>query len=271
VRRPLIEEYPALVGLRVLTAPNPGLFTLTGTRVHLVGRRQVAIIDPGPDDPGHLDRLARLVEDADSVRILLTHHHADHAEGVQGLSARLGDLTRTEDPSAVIQGTPIMGAEVDSSIRFEEVQTDAGTLTVIPAPGHAEDHVIFHWAERSAVFVGDIVLGQGDTTWLGEYRDCVQDYLGSLDRIQGLGARYLLSAHGDLIDDPTTTIERFRAHRLGRVEEVRAARATYPDATVLELTRQIYGSLPPGLHRAAIQGVTAMIAFLDGPEAPLLE
>jgi glyoxylase-like metal-dependent hydrolase (beta-lactamase superfamily II) len=241
---PLIEEYADLPGLRVLTAPNPGLFTLDGTRVHVLGLREVVIIDPGPDDPNHLDRLADLVSGAGSVRIALTHHHADHSAGVDGLLDRLGE-------SATVDGGS------------ESMRCDAGALIAVPTPGHSADHTVFHWPEADAVLVGDVILGSGDTTWLGEYRGCVRDYFDSLDTIERLGAARLLSAHGPRIDDPVAAIQRFRAHRLGRIDQVREALALHPAASAVDLTDRIYGALPSSLQSAAAKGVDAMMAFLE--------
>ena len=236
-----IESDPRLPGLRVLLAPNPGPFTGTGTRVHIVGARDPAIIDPGPDHEGHLDLLADEVADADRVQVLLTHNHPDHADGVDGLMRRLGER-------GVIAETAV---------------TDAGDLLPVPTPGHSLDHVVFRWSEADAVFVGDHVLGLGDTTWVGAYRECVADYLESLDVLEEMGARYLVPAHGPVIDDPEGLVARYRHHRMDRIAQVREARGEHPDASGQELADAIYGPLPAALTRAAVQGVDAMLVWLE--------
>ncbi len=236
--------------VRSILAPNPGPITLTGTRSHVVGDTVAAIIDPGPGIPSHLDRLAEAVAGARKVVILLTHAHPDHAAGAPALAAATG---------ARILGPGGEDAITDGQ-RFE---TSAGTLAALSTPGHAHLHFCFHLEAARAVFVGDLVLGEGDTTWVGEYPGAVADYLDSLDRLDLLRPRILHTAHGPDITDPATAIARFRNHRLARIDRVRRVLADgVTDGS--EVVARVYGPLTAQVQAMALASVTAIMDYLHG-------
>jgi hydroxyacylglutathione hydrolase len=255
-------------------AGNAGPFTLEGTRSHIVGRRRVAIVDPGPASDAHVDALAAAVADAEQVVLLVTHAHVDHTGAAAALAARLRPRLRA----------PVMGAwEADEGegegpaagpppeLDFrpladgDSIATDAGELIAVSTPGHARPHFAFHWPDQAAVFVGDLVLGSGDTTWVGSYTGCVSDYLASLTRIEWLRPLLLLPAHGPPIDDPAERLERFRAHRLARIAQVERALTAWPDATTDQLLRIVYsGMVPEALLPAARASLEALIEHVRG-------
>lgn len=199
-------------GPRVFAADNAGPFTLDGTRTFIVGSSAVAILDPGPDAQPHLDRLVRAVATADTGTILLTHLHADHSAGAATLSGRTGFPIAGPGRS--------LGQEVKPGDRIE---TDAGALEAIPTPGHSRDHLAYLLHRDRSLFVGDLVLGKGTTTWVGGYGGCVADYLASLDRIEALEPSRLLPAHGPPLESPREAIRAFREHRLKRIGQVERA------------------------------------------------
>jgi glyoxylase-like metal-dependent hydrolase (beta-lactamase superfamily II) len=255
-------------GLRWVDAGNAGPFTLEGTRSHIVGRRRVAVVDPGPAAPPHEDALAAAVANADEVVILVTHGHPDHSGAAATLAARLGA------PALGAWGVEPRGAEAEveagagppRGLRFrsladgERIATDAGDLIALRTPGHAREHLAFHWPDEGAVFVGDLVLGSGHTTWVGGYPGCVSDYLGSLARVEGLAPRLLLPAHGPPVTDPLAHLERYRVHRLARIAQVERALAAWPDASLDQLLQIVYGhAVPSALLSAARASLTALI------------
>ncbi len=220
-----------------------------------MGRRSVAIIDPGPDVDDHVRALVSAVQDADEVGILLTHGHADHA----GSAARLaGELDApVHGPEGVTPVTRVLGDG-------DEVVTDDGTLVAIHTPGHTREHLAFHWPERSAVFVGDPLLGRGDTTWVAEYPGCVADYFESLERVAALDTAVLYPTHGPPLDDPAEALRRFGDHRRARIEEVREARAAHPDADADALVDVVYGdTVPRAMRGAARKSLEAVLHHLD--------
>lgn len=237
---------------RCIVADNPGPFTLDGTRTYLVGHRRVAIIDPGPDVESHVRAVVHAVAEAEDVRVLLTHGHADHVGAAEAVAGAVG---------AEILGVGIPAARALGD--RETVETDQGRLVSIDTPGHSREHVAFHWLEADAGFPGDLVLGRGETTWVGEYEGCVADYLDSLERLRALRCSVLYPAHGPPVEDPDRTLNAFEAHRRERVRQVQEALAARPEATTDELVAKVYGTtIPEGLEAAAERSVEALRDFL---------
>lgn len=226
----------------------------------MVGRDPVAVIDPGPDDSNHVAALAAAVKGARRATILLTHGHDDHSAGAVALAR----LTGAE--LALLSSTDSGGA---MRVRDGQVfDTSAGSLVAVSTPGHARRHYCYHLPEHDAVFTGDLVLGQGDTTWIGEYAGGVADYLASLDRLDSLDARVLYPGHGNPLTDPAETLSRFRRHRLSRIAEVRQALADGVPGNARAIVRQIYGALPPWVFEMAVEGVEGMLEYLSAAEPP---
>ena len=216
-----------------------------------MGERVVAIVDPGPAIEGHLAALAAAVESADSVVVLVTHGHGDHAACAGDLAGRLG---------AEAWG-PDAGRDLGDGQVFA---TDRGPLVAISTPGHSRRHFCYHLPGHGAVFTGDLILGEGDTTWVGEYPGGVAEYLASLDRVEALKPRILYPGHGDPLRDPAEAIGRFRRHRLSRIDQVRRAIAETGSGDARTLTRHVYGALPPDLFEMAASGVEAILDYLSG-------
>ena len=205
----------------------------------------MAVIDPGPDMEAHVRTLSAALESAKEVQVLLTHRHGDHAGAVPGL------LETT-------------GASLKELKEGDRVSTDEGDLVVLEIPGHSQDHLAFHWVDAGALFVGDLLLGRGNTTWIGEYLGCIGDYLESLEKIRVLGAETLYPGHGPPITSPEKTLDRFRRHRLERLEEVRRAREEDPRGSPGDLAQAIYrGEIPEKLKTAARASVEAALYHLD--------
>jgi glyoxylase-like metal-dependent hydrolase (beta-lactamase superfamily II) len=145
----------------------------------------------------------------------------------------------------------------------ERIPTDQGELVTVVTPGHTRDHLAFYWPRAKALFAGDLILGRGDTTWLGEYPGCVSDYLASLDRAQELDPEVIYPAHGPPIWNPREVLGSFRDHRLDRLKQVGRIRSENPDASIEELVSAVYGSkLSPRLVRAAASSIDVMLHHL---------
>jgi glyoxylase-like metal-dependent hydrolase (beta-lactamase superfamily II) len=259
-------------GLRWVDAGNAGPFTLEGTRSHIIGRRRVAVVDPGPASDAHVRAVAAAVRDADEVVILLTHGHADHTGAAAPLAALLGAPVRGAWGREAGEGEgaaagPPPGLDFRALADGERIGTDADDLVAVATPGHVREHLAFHWPGERAVFVGDLILGSGDTTWVGSYPGCVADYLTSLARIDALAPRLLLPAHGPPISDPSARVERFRAHRRARIAQVERALAAAPDASLDRVFEIVYGgSVPTALIPAARASLEALVEYVRTPE-----
>lgn len=234
--------------IRIFVAPNPGLFTLDGTCTYVVGRERVAVVDPGPDLPAHLEVVAGAVAGAGSVRLLVTHGHGDHSGGVAGLSSRLGGAA-VLGPGKLREG--------------ERVSTDAGDLVTLATPGHTRDHLTYHWPSARAAFVGDLLLGRGNTTWVAGYRGCVADYLRSLNVVAALDLEVIYPGHGPPLDNPAEALDLFRSHREDRIDQVIRAREELPGATAEGLVDAVYGqTVPSSMARPAAESIRAILDHL---------
>lgn len=243
-------------------ADNPGPFTLDGTRSWIVGRRRPAVIDPGPRDRDHVARLADAVawmEPEGPVRLLLTHGHGDHAGATESLELTL------EARGLAVEVRGVGSDRARSLAEGEAVETDAGALVALETPGHTCRHLAFHLPEAGVVFVGDLLLGEGHTTWVAEYPGCVADYLDSLERLRSLEADVLIPTHGPPLDDPLEALGRFEAHRRQRIAQVERVLEEAPGADTAEILERVYGDeVPPGLREAALRSVEALVHHVRG-------
>ena len=218
------------------------------------------MIDPGPDVETHIRAVAAAVQDADSVTILLTHRHEDHAGAASELAERTG--AKIFGPEGVQRVDTIMEAG-------DIVSTDQGDLMAIHTPGHTPEHLSFIWSDRKAIFVGDLLIGAGDTTWVAEYPGCVADYLRSLDRVRVLAPAVLYPAHGAPLENPKEAIERFASHRRRRIEQVRQAMSNHPEVGIEGWVDAVYGvGLPDALRGAALRSVSALVDYVSNGHNP---
>jgi len=250
--------------LRWALAPNPSPMTLDGTRTFVVGWREPIVIDPGPAIPSHLDAILTLLAGATPSAIVLTHAHADHAGGAADLRAATG--------------APVwLGAEAEGRLPIsidrwardgDVLDCDAGRVRIVATPGHAPEHLCVHWEggaapPAGALFVGDLMMGIGDTTLVAPPDGNLAEYLRSLDRVESLEASLLLPAHGPPIEDPAEAIGRYREHRRQRVAQVREAIARTGTRDPDALVELVYGdALHPALRSAATGSVRAIIQYL---------
>lgn len=242
----------------MLRAGNAGPFTLDGTRTHLVGTRELAIIDPGPDVEDHVRALVVEAAGAETVRVLLTHHHPDHAASARAVAERL---------DAEVLGPAMPGVVDRALLDGDQASTDAGPLVAVHTPGHTADHLCYFQPATGALFAGDVVLGQGDTTWVAEYPGCVADYFRSLARLRELPLGTIYSAHGPPLEDPVEALDRFERHKRARVRQVEEALSAMPDGDLDDLLALVYGdTVPSGLAGAAARSVAALVDYVRGDQ-----
>ncbi|WP_282602063.1 MBL fold metallo-hydrolase [Paracoccus sp. PARArs4] len=265
-------DQPVKEPLRIL-APNPSPLTGPGTTTFLIGRDHVAVIDPGPDDPDHIEAVARAGRDRIG-HILVTHAHRDHSAGAARLARLTGAEvlafgTATEGRSPVMQRLAatglLSGGEgldeefvPDRRLRDgEQVSTPDWTLTALHMPGHAAGHLCFAWGDT--VFCGDLVMGWSSTLISPPDGD-LGDYFRSLDRLGQMGARRLLPTHGDAIEAPAPRLAELARHRRLRSRQIIAALREGGDSAE-GLARRIY-DIPDHLLPAAERNVLAHLIAL---------
>ncbi|TMK85922.1 MAG: MBL fold metallo-hydrolase [Actinobacteria bacterium] len=240
-------------GIVCVRAPNPGPFTLEGTNTWVVGTGPTLVIDPGPDDPGHIDAVGRAASPIEAI--LLTHHHADHRAGAALLAARAG--------APVHAAAPRQG---ENSLLPGHAFTAGGVrLEVVGAPGHSKDHVVFFDPASGSLFTGDAVLGRG-TSVIDPPDGDLRDYLDSLDRMRALGARTIFPGHGPVVPDADGKLREYIEHRRFRERQILAGLERGP-RTPDDLVPLIYGDYPGGLHQAAARSVLAHLIKLEADGA----
>jgi glyoxylase-like metal-dependent hydrolase (beta-lactamase superfamily II) len=243
--------------VRRIVAPNPSLMTGSGTNTYLVGIDEVAVIDPGPDDPGHIEAIigASMLE---RVRwVLVTHYHPDHSAGVPRLARETG-------AQVVALGPPkSAGAGWSPDRRATDGEVIEGTewgLEVLHTPGHASDHVCFFLEEERVLFTGDTVLS-GTTSVIAPPDGDMTAYLSSLERLRKRRLSRICPGHGDVIDDPKGVLAQYIQHRLEREAQILDALREGP-SRIPDLVTRIYAEVPEALHEWAARSVHAHLLKL---------
>ena len=246
---------------RCVLAPNPSLMTLDGTNTWLIaepGAEPVIVLDPGPDDAGHLDRVRATAAEAGQriEKIVLTHGHPDHSAGARRLAELTGAPVLAVDPEYRLGAGAGLGP--GACVRAGRCE-----LRVIETPGHTSDSVCLLLEADGAVLTGDTVLGRGTTVIAGDGN--LGDYLRSLDRLRALaddlGLQALLPGHGPLLAQPAPTLDYYIAHRAERLAAVEAALGA-GCRTVTDIVQRVYVDVNRALWPFAEWSVRAQLAYL---------
>ncbi len=272
--------------VRRIVAPNPSPLTQQGTNSYIVGRGEVAIIDPGPAIEAHLRALLAALGGERVAAILVTHPHLDHSGLAPALASATGAPvlaagTSTEGRSAMMEslassGLAGGGEGLDLAFRPDRRLTDGETvegpgwqIEAIATPGHLGTHLAFALGDK--IFSGDHVMGWS-TTIVSPPDGDMGAYMASLDRLAGRPARLYLPGHGPAIDDPAARLSELARHRRTREAAILAELGGEPRVPA-DLTRAVYTDTPPALLPAAERNVLAHLIDLaergfaraDGP------
>jgi glyoxylase-like metal-dependent hydrolase (beta-lactamase superfamily II) len=254
--------------IRRVIANNPGPFTFLGTGTYIVGHGEVAVIDPGPDLPEHLDAILRATKGERISTILVTHNHADHSPLADPLARISG---------AVTYGCPLTSRPVQAAVKMEadhdvgfvaQVTTCGGgeiagpgwTFEAIPTPGHTSNHVCYALKEENALFSGDHIMGWSTTVVTPPDGDMGQ-YLDSVRLIRRYGFATIWPTHGPPIREVDPFLAAYEAHRLDRERQVLEQLAKGP-ARVGEMVPVVYAAVDKRLYPAAAQSMLAHLIQL---------
>ncbi len=271
------------VDLRCILAPNPSPMTGRGTNSYLLGQTELALIDPGPNDPAHLDAILAAVGPGQKItHILVTHAHRDHSGLAPGLARATGapvlafgpaDAGRSLRMQALAQNeVPIGGEGVDHAFQPDRTLADGDEIsgagwrmTALHTPGHFGNHLCLVWQDQ--VFCGDHVMGWSSSVIAPPDGD-MGAYLTSLDRLAALQAATLWPGHGDAVKNPAERIAELTSHRRARGTAILAQLQNGP-ADASGLAQAIYHDTPASLMRAAAMNVFAHL--IDFTERNLAE
>jgi len=258
---------PVSPGIRRIVAENPGPFTFYGTGTYVVGRGEVAVIDPGPAMPEHVAALLSQLGGETITHILITHTHIDHSPAAAALKAATGAATYGFGPHGKVGDTGESGADLEfrPDRRLADGDSLGGAtwrLEAVHTPGHASNHLCFAFPAERALFSGDHVMGWSTTVVTPPDGDMAA-YMRSLERLGARKDAIFWPTHGAPIRDPAAHLEELIAHRRARRAAVLAAVGERP-STPPEIVPGIYKDLDPRLVGAAAQSVLAHLIELEG-------
>jgi glyoxylase-like metal-dependent hydrolase (beta-lactamase superfamily II) len=265
-------------GIRRIVCANPGPFTFRGTNTYLIGRGEVAVLDPGPADSTHLAAILRATAGERITRILVSHTHRDHSPGAAALVAATGAATFGHGPHVT---PPEAGGEGgDHAFRPDialpdgaMVESDDWRVTALHTPGHCANHLCFALENAAApgiLFSADHVMSWS-TTVVSPPDGDMAAYMASLAGIAAREDRLYLPGHGPPLPDPAPFVAALAAHRREREAKVFHALRDARRATAADLVPPVYGpELNPKLVPAAARSLLAHLIKLaaEGAAAP---
>lgn len=253
-------------GIARVLAHNPSAFTYYGTQTYLVGIQELAVVDPGPDLPEHVEALEEAIGDRHVTAIMCTHTHRDHSPAARTLAKRTGAPIIGCAPLALKTVGPRADASFDGDYAPNRVLEDGETLKIgdehiiaVSTPGHTSNHLCF--AYRGALFSGDHVMAWSTTVVVPPDGDMAA-YMRSLDKLRQRDDRIYYPAHGPAVEKPGQYVRHLVGHRLQREKQILKLIAERP-RPVPDIVGDAYPGLDPRLVTAAGGSVLAHLLDLE--------
>ena len=253
-------------GIARVLAHNPSAFTYYGTQSYLIGTHEVAVVDPGPDLPEHVDALVEAIGGRKVAAIMCTHTHRDHSPASRPLAERTGAPISGCAPLALETVGPRADAAFDGDYVPDEVLGDGQTLeldgeqvTVVATPGHTSNHLCLAW--RGALLSGDHVMGWSTTVVVPPDGD-MADYMASLDKLRRREDRVYYPAHGPPVTKPQQYVRHLVGHRMQRENQILGL-IDGQLRTIPDIVSNAYPGLDPRLTIAAGGSVLAHLRDLE--------
>ena len=254
--------------IRRVLAPNPSPFTYTGTQTYIIGEGEVAVIDPGPDVPGHLDALRAALAGERVAAIACTHTHRDHSPASRPLSASTGAPIVGCAPLVLEDEGPRSDESFDREYRPDRVladgdriEADGWTIEAVATPGHTSNHLCLALVEEGVLFTGDHVMGWSTSVVAPPDGD-MADYMASLERLLGRDDRTYYPAHGPAVEDPHAHVRRLIEHRRLRERQI-LDRLERGENRIPAMVEAMYADIDPRLFPAAGRSVLAHLIDLE--------
>ncbi len=246
--------------VRRIVAPNPGVMTGAGTNTYLLGDEQVAVLDPGPALPEHVDAI--LAAAGDRIRwIIATHTHSDHSPAWEAIHAATG--------AEVIGASPADDMFQDETFRpavelehDDVLATDEFTLRAVHTPGHVSNHFCFFLEEEQMLFAGDHIMN-GSTVVIVPPSGDMKAYIESLQLLLRYDLRLIAPGHGEVMEDSRAVVEWLVNHRLQREAKVIKGLRTTGRCSLKRLVEVVYDDVDPGLHEMAALSLLAHLIKLQ--------
>lgn len=267
--------------IRRVIAPNPSAFTLHGTGSYIIGHGQVAVIDPGPDDPKHIEAILNAVKGETVSHIVITHTHRDHSPGAALLQAETDAEIwgcgphghgRKDKPSAA----DISEEGADTDYMPDSMANDADTLDTkgwslqaVHTPGHTSNHTCYLLREENALFSGDHVMGWS-TTIVSPPDGDMYRYMQSLRKLMLRSDDHYWPTHGPRIDQPKAFVGELIKHREEREVQI-AACLGQEVGRIPDMVKTMYRDVPEHLHSAAARSVLSHLVHMIDTDRAVCE
>ena len=275
-----IDEVQQITPLvRRLVENNPGPYTFTGTCTYIVGRGDVAVIDPGRENEAHTQAIIDALKGERIAQIVVTHTHKDHSPGARLLAERTGAPVVGCAPF-IAKGSAETGLDSAHDLDYaparvlregDAVEGDGWSLVAVETPGHASNHLCFALPEERSLFSGDHVMAWS-TSIVAPPDGNMTDYMASLDKLRERDHGVFWPGHGGPVNEPQRYMRALAHHRRQR-EAAIVRRLEAGDQTIPDMVAKIYEGLDPRLVNAAALSVLAHmedlvtrgVAIAEGP------
>jgi glyoxylase-like metal-dependent hydrolase (beta-lactamase superfamily II) len=236
-----------------ILAPNPSPMTLTGTNTYLIGQAEIAVVDPGPDLPEHVEAIVEGLKQLGKPAVaLVTHHHEDHLPAARRLRERLG---------IDIAGHPTLPSVSRPLAHRDRLTLADATIVALHTPGHTWDHVCYLLEQERAIFAGDLVAGAGSLV-VGPGRGELAASLASLTLLREYEPQTIYPGHGPIVPGAMAKLAEYIQHRADREEQVLACLGAGL-TTIDGMVDRIYPGLAPALRGHAGRNVQAHLFKLE--------
>ncbi len=246
--------------VRRLVAPNPGVMTGPGTNTYLLGDEKVAVLDPGPAIPAHIDAI--LAAAGDRIRwIVCTHTHPDHSPAWQEVAEATGaQVIGASPPDDMFQDKtfkPTLEVQHDHVLATGEF-----TLRAVHTPGHVGNHYCYFLEEEGMLFAGDHIMN-GSTVVIIPPSGDMKAYIESLQLLLNYPLKFIAPGHGDVMTDPVAAVDWLVKHRLQREQKVVDGLCKTGRASLDDLVKVVYDDVNTSLHKMAKLSLSAHLIKLQ--------
>ena len=272
-RRELEFEYGKAAELgpniRRVVARNPSPFTFHGTGTYILGRGEVAVIDPGPEDEEHIQAILDATKGETITHVLVTHTHMDHSPGCRLLLPHTNAKTYAYGPHGSGQDPENVKIEEGADLAFKpDVEVRHGdiieggdwSVECVYTPGHTSNHMCFQLREEKALFTGDHVMAWS-TSIVSPPDGDMAAYMDSLELLLERDDRIYWPTHGPAVLDPKAHVQAFIEHRREREAQI-LAQIDNDVHSIRKMVPEMYTDLPEFMYPAAARSVYAAVVYM---------